>query len=271
MTAFLGIAREPVFSPNKVEADRAILEAVAGELHARGHRVTVTDADRLPRWPARGTTVFTMAQGPEALGLLEEWEGEGFRVVNSVDAVLNCHRHRMCERLAQAGVSTPETVLFSTAAPAPWPEWLDVEGGWLKRGDVHATAAGDVRFVADRAAATAGAGEFAARGIPRAVLQRHVAGPLLKFYAVADGFLAWYPASDTPVALAPDQANGLRAIAGRAARALGLEMFGGDIVVGLEALRLIDLNDWPSYAPCRPAAAGAIASCLEAHTEAVDG
>jgi hypothetical protein len=271
MTAFLGIAREPVFSPNKVDADRAILEAVANVLRARGHRVAVTDADRLPRRPARGTTVFTMAQGPEALGLLKEWEQEGFRVVNSADAVLNCHRHRMCERLEHAEVGIPETIILSTAAPAPRPEWLDLDGGWLKRGDVHATAAGDVRFVADRAAVTAGAGELAARGIPWAVLQRHVAGPLLKFYAVADAFLVWYPMRATPVSLAPAQANGLRTIAGRAARALGLEVFGGDIVVGPEALRLIDLNDWPSYRPCQPAAAKAIASRLEAHSEASTG
>lgn len=265
MTAFLGIAREPVFSPGKVDADRAILEAVADALRARGHEVAVTDPDDLPRRPACGTTVFTMAQGPEALGLLREWEEDGLRVVNSVAGVLNTHRHRMCERLADAGVGAPETVLVSTAAPARWPSWLDVDGGWLKRGDVHATAAGDVRYVRGGGDAAVGAADLAARGIPRAVLQRHVAGVVVKFYAVADGFLAWYAPPATPITLTPEQTSALEALVTRAARALGLEVFGGDVVVGADGLRLIDLNDWPSYAACRPAAARAIATRLEAH------
>jgi hypothetical protein len=270
MTAFLGIAREPVFSPGKVDADRAILEAVADALRARGHEVTVTDADALPDRPGRGTTVFTMAQGPEALGLLREWEADGLRVVNSVAGVLNTHRHRMCKRLADAGVGAPETVLVSTAAPDRWPAWLDVDGGWLKRGDVHATAAGDVRYVVGAGAASAGTAALAARGIPRAVLQRHVAGVVVKFYAVADAFLAWYPPPGSPVSLTPRQTHALEALVARAARTLRLEVFGGDVVIGADGFRLIDLNDWPSYAPCRPAAARAIASRLEAHGGAAD-
>src|SRR5206468_2924253 len=107
-------------------------------------------------------------------------------------------------------------------------------------------------------------------GIPQAVLQRHVAGVVLKFYAVADAFLAWYPPPATRVALAPAQMSALERLVARAARAVGLEVFGGDVVLGADALRLIDLNDWPSYAPCRPAAARAIASRLEANGGAAD-
>ena len=42
---------------------------------------------------------------------------------------------------------------------------------------------------------------------------------------------------------------------------LGLDVFGGECVVTADGrLPVIDVNDWPSFAPCRPAAARAIAS-----------
>ncbi|HLY37672.1 MAG TPA: hypothetical protein VKU61_06520 [Candidatus Binatia bacterium] len=270
MSAFLGIAREPEFSPGKVDADRAILDAVADVLRARGHRVALTHPEGLPPRPPRGTTVFTMAQGEDALARLRDWERDGVRVVNSVAGVLNCHRHRMCDALARAGVGMPETMLFATAAPPPWPAWLARAGGWLKRGDVHATAEGDVRFVADVAAAMASAAELRARGIARAVLQRHVAGVVLKFYAVTGAFFAWFPPPATALTLAPPQNAALREVAERAAHALDLEIFGGDVVAGREGFEFVDFNDWPSYARCRPGAAQAIASRLEAHGEAGD-
>jgi len=268
MSTFLGIAREPEFSPGKVDADRAIIDAVADVLRARGHRVALTHPDGMPSRPARGTTVFTMAQGEDTLARLRGWERDGVRVVNSVAGILNCHRHRMCEALAHAGVAMPETIVFATAAPVAWPTWLAREGGWLKRGDVHATTAGDVRFVTGPAAAATGAAELRARGIPRAVVQRHVAGVVLKFYAVAERFFAWYPPAATAVAVTVPQEATLRDLAARAARALELEIFGGDVVAGPEGFEFIDFNDWPSYAPCRPGAAQAIASCLEANGDA---
>jgi glutathione synthase/RimK-type ligase-like ATP-grasp enzyme len=64
---------------------------------------------------------------------------------------------------------------------------------------------------------------------------------------------------------APGEASGLAALARAAARALGLEVYGGDCVIDTGgALWLIDVNDWPSFAPCRAAGAEAIARRLEA-------
>ena len=55
----------------------------------------------------------------------------------------------------------------------------------------------------------------------------------------------------------------MRGLAEAGAGALELEVFGGDCVRDIERrLWLIDLNDWPSYAPCRFGAAEAIASYL---------
>ena len=72
----------------------------------------------------------------------------------------------------------------------------------MKRGDVHATESDDVVFVHEAEAAANAVNRFRQRGIARAVLQRHIAGDVIKFYAVGDDFLAWYPASGTCVQLA---------------------------------------------------------------------
>ena len=50
-----------------------------------------------------------------------------------------------------------------------------------------------------------------------------------------------------------------------AARAVGLEVFGGDVAFPEpDAPVLIDLNDWPSFAPIRGPAARAIAGYVHA-------
>jgi hypothetical protein len=267
MSEFLGIARERIFSPGKVAADRAILDAVADVLRERGHGVRVVSAeDELPR-PSDRATVFTMSQGGPALATLREWERDAIRVVNSVDSILSCHRHRLLQCLERAGVRTPETILLSDGTNGV-PQWLDVDGGWLKRGDVHATEASDVVFVRDGASTTAALAGFRARGIGQAVLQRHVPGIVIKFYGVGDGFLACFPGVEAPLALPPSRAAALHRLARAGAAALGLEVYGGDCVVDLDGeLQLIDLNDWPSYSPCRAAAARAIAGRLEVLSE----
>ena len=50
---------------------------------------------------------------------------------------------------------------------------------------------------------------------------------------------------------------------GWGAAAVGLDIFGGDVIVSPAGeLTLIDLNDWPSFAPCRERAAYAIADFI---------
>jgi len=88
---------------------------------------------------------------------------------------------------------------------------------------------------------------------------------VLKFYAVLGSFFHCVP----PSGVAPVPLTVLvqmRALGARAARALGVEIYGGDCVYDAQrdALGLIDLNDWPSYASCRAAAATEIAAYLHA-------
>jgi len=257
---FLGIARERVYSPGKVDDDRAILDAVAGHLAAT-HRVQVVSADApLPR-PAPAPVVFAMCQGPAALDVLRSWEATGVRVINSVAGIENAHRRHMLAAFARHGVRHPESALLASGDAGALPAWVD-SGAWLKRGDVHATTPDDVVRVADRAAARTALAAFARRGIPSACAQRHVAGEVIKFYAVRDaGFFAAFGADGRAARLDDAAQSALRALAEAGAAALELEVFGGDCVRERNGnLWLIDLNDWPSYGRCRSGASEAIAS-----------
>jgi len=267
MGTFLGISRERVFSPGRVRDDAAILEAVAICLRQGGHKVTVVSADDedWPR-PSIRTVVFTMCQGEAALAQLQRWHASGVHIINSPAAILNCRRQRTLALCAESGVTIPESVLIETGAAPAWPAWLDVDGAWLKRADVHATEADDVVRVAGAPAANQSLQQMRQRGIQRAVLQRHVAGTVYKFYAVRDRFFHCVPpAPGTVIDAAVLEA--IEDVGRRAALALGVDVYGGDCVSADNGFFcLIDLNDWPSYARCRGEAAYHIAAHLHARS-----
>jgi hypothetical protein len=174
--------------------------------------------------------------------------------MNAPSAIRHCFRTETVRLLDVAAVSFPRTTLVSTGAAAP----NDATPCWVKRGDVHAMHADDVTFAADAAALDGALARLAARGIARAALQAHVGGPVLKFYGVADGrfFRCYGDGGEAPASIAT-----LWETARMGASALGLDVFGGDLVVPPDgAPVLIDVNDWPSFARCRDDAADAIAA-----------
>ena len=271
MSRFLGITREPVFSPGRVADDSAILHLVADELRHQGHSVAVVGGDD-EHWPqpATETTVFAMCQGPRALERMRGWEARGVRIVNRPEGILNCQRSCTVPALVRAGTAFPESLLVETAAVAALPEWIAESGAWVKRGDVHAMESDDVIF-ADSADKVRGAlRRFRERHIERAVVQRHVAGTVLKFYAVRGRFFHCVPPAGS-AAPAPDTLRRIDALGQHAAQVLNVEVYGGDCVYSAGgAVTLIDLNDWPSYAPCRSKAAREIAGYLLAQRTARD-
>jgi hypothetical protein len=172
--------------------------------------------------------------------------------MNTADAIRSCFRTETVRRLRDAAVAIPASSIVATdEAPAA------ATPCWVKRGDVHAMEARDVVFAADRDALTRTLDDFRRRGIASAVLQAHVDGPVLKFYGVAgDRFFRCH----ADVADAPAPIERLAAVATTGAAALGLEVFGGDLVVAPDGTPVvIDVNDWPSFARCREDAAEAIA------------
>jgi hypothetical protein len=256
-----GIYREKALSPGKEAEDAAILEAVLRRLAARGRKVRLLAAEELGVKPPAAAGVLHMAQGPRALELLAQWEGQGLRLVNSPGAVRRCYRRHLFPLLAGEGVPCPRTRFF------PLAEALERWGrefpgpGWLKRAEVHAEGPGDVARVADLEDALAVLADFARRGLGALVWQEHVSGEELKFYAVGPGrlFQAFWTATGVPVtgSLIAEMAE----LASRLAGLIGLEVFGGDVILTPAGVPvLIDLNDWPSFSPCREAAAQEIAN-----------
>lgn len=250
MRRLVGVRREPEFSPGRVEDDAAILERTRDALAARGVPLDVVDVADLPA--ADAAAVLAMCQSPAALAALDRC---GVPVINAPAAIRACYRHETVARLAATGVPFPPTRLVATTGDAGALD--DAAPGWVKRGDVHAMTASDVVFAPTAEAVRAALADFAARGIARAALQRHVAGTVVKFYGVADGrFFRCF--TDAPTIPAPIPRLWEAAQAG--ALALGLDVFGGDLVVGDDGRPvLVDVNDWPSFARCRDEAADAIA------------
>jgi hypothetical protein len=260
---FVGVAREPVYSPGKIDADRAILEATGRACEARGARVRLLPPDAPFEAFAGAELVFAMCQGPKALRLLRRLAAAGLPLLHVADAIEACHRTRMLERLAAAGLPRPDARAVATRAPqAAALAWAAARAGgvWVKRGDVHATEPGDVVHACDATQIGVALARLAARGVPRAVLEAHVEGRTLKFYGVrGGGFFRAYEGDGSETA----SRAAWRELGERAATALGLEVYGGDLVLDPHGPTvLVDVNDWPSFGRCREEAAAAIADRL---------
>jgi len=244
------------------------LRLTAKHLEASGFQVDLKTAEDVGTLAeARPQHAFLMCEGVGVLGRLQAWQSEGVAEVNDPLAVLNTYRDRMIGRFMEVGVPFIESRIVPTAA-------RDHGGAvpvWVKRGDVHNTQTGDVVFAATGDAVRAALAGLAARGIPRAVLQPHVAGDLIKFYGIGPGagpdgeppWFRWFYHKGQRLAGHPLDPRGLARLVGRAAAALGLEIYGGDVIVtGSGDLVLLDLNAWPSFALYRDEAAPAIAQYL---------
>jgi hypothetical protein len=278
----IGLFREAACSPGRHRSnDAQLLEQVAQALRQRGYRVdlmTFEDA-AASRWSA--AMVFSMCQSRPALEAIARWELNGTQVVNSPRASLNTYRDRLHAVMHAAGIPFPPTRLVATARESE--PAVDVNGGvWLKRGDVHASVSADVQWIDSTDRLRAGLRDFASRGVARAALQQHCEGDEVKFYGVAGGgWFRWFYPGDGPSEAGYYRPSGrdsgryqldvaaLRRLTENAAAAAGLDVFGGDVIVAPTGeLTLIDLNDWPSFAPCRDAASEAIAEHLTRRADA---
>ena len=115
----IGIYREVEFSPGKVEADAAILNAALAELAAHGMETEVFDAKTFAAGTAAADAeiILAMCQSESALRRLAELESSGAVAVNSALAIRNCYRDLLGAGLLRAGVPSPDGVLLATASP----------------------------------------------------------------------------------------------------------------------------------------------------------
>ena len=265
-----GVYRELAHSPGRETDDAEILRATAAELDRLGLTVLLKSPDELPEAEDFGAVpphLFVMCERVEVVEKLAAWETHGARIVNRPSGIRNTDRERTLALFRAGGVPYPRTRPVETAATTPF------EGScWVKRGDVHATAEGDVAYCGDAGALEKNLARLAARGIPRAIVQEHVAGDLVKFYGVAGveeddrpSWFQWFYHRDQRLSNHPFDPEALAAATSRAASALGLEVYGGDAIISANGrVTVIDLNAWPSFALFRPVAAARIATLLAA-------
>jgi hypothetical protein len=259
----IGVYREQEFSPGKVTADAAILDAVLSNLAAQGIATSAVEAAEFgPAPQSRGTIVLAMCQAEPALDRLAQAQAEGALVFNSPQAIRSCYRDRLGAILKYSGAPVPDGMLIDTSAKidrnalAP----LDPQRGiYIKRGDLHALFEGDVRLANGEAALAAALREFSTRGIRHAYLQQAVEGKVVKFYGVTG--VDYFDAAGAEVVISAPLQTRLKHAAQAAAEALGLEVWGGDAIVDsqVENFKIVDFNDWPSFERVRTVAAKAIA------------
>jgi hypothetical protein len=256
----VGVYREAEFSPGKVAADAAILDAALALLASRGARVAALspaqfmDAER----DGPADVVLAMCQSEAALEHLATTQRRGTLVINPAHAIRNCYRDRLGAVLEAAGVAVPPGRLIDTQGFV----WSDLDGlalergVFVKRGDLHAMVADDVRRARSRAEIDAFLSDFARRGVKKAYLQQAVEGRVVKFYGVTETYFSIAPAG---FELSSVLRGRLPQAAADAARTLELQVWGGDAVVDRDDIRIIDFNDWPSFQTVRTPAAAAIA------------
>lgn len=271
-----GVMRAGVFSPNHIGNDAAIFNMVAEQLRKRGCEVNVyTEEQVVAAGGVDEPYIFNMARDEATLEVLGRLEDEGSLVMNSAFGIRNCVRDRMARLLASTGVRYPESFIVETdEAVKGRLAKAGVGGCWIKGGNVHTRHREDVAYARHPQEAQELLQEFFMRGLRTAVINRHIEGEQIKFYSVAGTrFFHWYYAFNgghSRVGLSllnPDEhlhtdfdAETFHNECDRAARTLGIEIYGGDAVVEPDGtVTIIDFDDWPSFAPCRREAAPIIA------------
>lgn len=268
----IGVSRGNEFSPNHVGNDAAIFNAVVHELENMGCEVTVyTEKDFISQH-IEADYIFDMARDKATIARLKELEDKGAVVVNSGYGIDNCVRKAMTELLVKNQVPHPVSFIVDTNVPfAP-----SIFPCWIKRGNSHAMVKEDVVYVECKEEAEHVMSDFRNRGIPEAVVNQHLVGDLVKFYGVlgTDFFYTFYPTEQSHSKFGLEVINGatrgykfdvktLQEYSNRAAQALNVPIYGGDCVVSADgAIRIIDFNDWPSFARCREEAGPKIAECI---------
>ncbi|OGR92686.1 MAG: hypothetical protein A2992_10300 [Elusimicrobia bacterium RIFCSPLOWO2_01_FULL_59_12] len=264
---FVGIYREPEYSPGRhASNDALILRLVGKALERQSVSVTLASLEEARGLWKRADVIFSMCQGPSAVAELAEWKKQGARILNDPAASQRTYRETLCQALTRQSFPFPRSAVLATDGSDDFKHALEFfESGqaWLKRAGVHATQPEDVAKVPNAQALGPALERFRARGHRRAILQEHVPGDEVKFYAVRGGMFFW-PYYPKDCIGHPFDENALKKTAEEAARLLGLNVYGGDAIISPDgAITLIDVNDWPSFAPCRGAAAHAIARYLK--------
>ena len=269
-----GIMRAGAYSPNHIGNDAAIFNAAAEELRKRGCIVNIYSEEQFNSNGVEEPVILNMCRERASIENLQKAEDAGKIVINSGFGIENCTRERMTRILLGNGIPYPESLIVNTnEAIKPMLKKAGFQSCWIKRGDFHAMHKEDVSYVRHPEEAQDVLQEYFLRGIKRAVINVHLEGDLVKFYGVnGTSFFHWfYPFDVGHSKYGWEEVNGeskgikfdvkqLKDICQRACAELNVEIYGGDCIISPEGdIRIIDFNDWPSFAPCRNEAAPHIA------------
>lgn len=272
-----GIMRAGAYSPNHIGNDAAIFNATADQLRKRGCAVNIYSEDQFNKGLVKERIILNMCREQASIKRLQQLEDNGCIVVNSGYGIENCTRERMTRILLGNNIPYPDSVIVNTdEAVVERLKQAGINNCWIKRGDFHAMHKEDVSYVRHAEEAQEVLQEYFYRGIRRAVINRHLVGDLIKFYGMRGStFFYWfYPFDDGHSKYGLEAINGkskgldfdieqLEKICADAAEALGVDIYGGDCIISPTGeIRIIDFNDWPSFAPCRNEAAPFIAKCV---------
>ncbi len=272
-----GISRANQYSPNHIGNDAAIFNATVQHLEAAGCEVVLYTEDEFLQQDVKEMILFNMARNKEVIAKLQQLEDNGCIVVNSGYGIENCTREKMTKLLMSNHIPHPKSLIVNTSQDiSAFLKNPTFSTCWIKRGDFHAIHREDVSFVRNPEEGLSILQEYALRGIPTAVVNEHLCGDLVKFYGVAntDFFYWFYPFDMNHSKFGLEKINGeakgilfdkdaLHAICQKAAEVLKVHVYGGDCVIAEDGtMRIIDFNDWPSFAPCREEAAPYIAQTI---------
>ena len=273
-----GVKRQIKFSPNHIGNDSMILNLTAQSLMDMGYDVQVYPEAEFVLNEVKDKYIFNMVRDKASVRWMQKLEKQGSLVINSGFGIENCTRGKMTEILMKNEIPHPDSIIVddTTEDITERLEKMDAGAYWVKRGDFHAIHHEDVAFARNISEAKDILKEFAFRGIPNAVINEHLVGDLVKFYGVADTdfFYHFYPFDLSHSKFGLEKINGaahqypfqvdeLKKACDHAGEVLNEKIYGGDCVVAPDgSFKIIDFNDWPSFAPCRDVAAPKIAECI---------
>ena len=260
------IARNTADSPNMTANDAAILECITAELQQRGAKVTCIGEDE--EIPNDTHVVCTMSRTADIIERLRQAEANGITVINTTAAVENCSRKRFMEILHRNAIPQPPYHIVNCIdrlCEDCFPCWIKKADGWSNHSD-------DVTFATTMQEAADAICQMNARGITECIQMQHCTGDIIKFYGVGNEFFHYsYPGNGK---FGKEAINGapqhysfdsgtLKHHAQGAAKAIGLDIYGGDAIITPQGeIYIIDMNDFPSFTAIRDIAAKEIATLI---------
>ncbi len=261
------ISRGHRYSPNHIENDALILKLTIENLEKLGFTIDLYGEDEINlNLLKEYQVIFSMIRSKYALDILKALEKKGITIINNTTGVSNCYRARTAEILPANGIPFPKSIVVNCENDLPNIDLPSINGSfkvWIKRGDVHAIHREDVTLVYSYDELASTVREYHRRGIKEAVIQEQIEGDVVKFYAVRNsGFFHWY--YHPGARKLPFEEKELSNIAARCADILDVDIYGGDAVIDIHGnIWIIDLNDWPSFAPIRDTASKHISELIE--------